>query len=477
MREPLVAWSIALLTLATLVTGVSAAANYCGGGAAGSGQGGLTCNFYASPSGSDSNAGTSASPFLTPAKLQTALRAAGSGNQVGCLKSGTYTLTSGLTFGSTDNNETWQYDPASGVNTAKIAGGGNVPVSFNGVTNWTWNGIAISGCAATCVNTPNVALDTNLVVENSDISGTSSNTGGALGSGIIDIDDCSNCTFANNYLHNGQGPGIALGAYNTGDTIAGAVVSQNVVIGVCNTLDDCGGIYVIMNGNFPTNSGATSNPLTIKNNFVQDIGFAETSGNGFRDVYLDNDSSLVTVTGNILAPQVPGARIAQSSTMFMNGGDGNIWTGNVIDNGTSNTTPALGAGFCGQGGGQTCTTPTASPNSISKNIVLMNFSGANAYAIFSFGNHQWGTGYASAPGGPSAWITISSNDYHNKAGGSEDTTGSDVNDASPNHSNPGCSGALYTFSALPSGFVDPILARVAGPPGFVIPAPIAVHSC
>jgi hypothetical protein len=48
--------------------------------------GGPNCNLYASPTGSDSNSGTSSSPFATVTKLETSLTP----GQTGCLNSGTY---------------------------------------------------------------------------------------------------------------------------------------------------------------------------------------------------------------------------------------------------------------------------------------------------------------------------------------------------------------------------------------------------
>ncbi|HEX3839840.1 MAG TPA: hypothetical protein VHU85_03505, partial [Acidimicrobiales bacterium] len=44
------------------------------------------CSLYASPSGSDANAGTLASPFLRPQKLVSSLAA----GQMGCLRQGSY---------------------------------------------------------------------------------------------------------------------------------------------------------------------------------------------------------------------------------------------------------------------------------------------------------------------------------------------------------------------------------------------------
>ncbi len=73
-------------------------------------------SIYVSPTGNDSNAGTSASPVLTLAQAQTLARAAGV-NVI--LRDGTYTLASPLAFTSADNGIAWQ---AENVGQAIISG-------------------------------------------------------------------------------------------------------------------------------------------------------------------------------------------------------------------------------------------------------------------------------------------------------------------------------------------------------------------
>lgn len=82
--------------------------------------------YYVSPTGSDSNSGLSSSaPFLTLTKAQTMMRSGST--KTALLMSGTFYLTSALSFTSSDNGETWAAAPGA---TPVISGG-------TAVTGWT----------------------------------------------------------------------------------------------------------------------------------------------------------------------------------------------------------------------------------------------------------------------------------------------------------------------------------------------------
>src|SRR6185437_13388480 len=86
-----------------------------GGGGGGAVDDRIACGFWVAPSGgNDSNPGTSARPFATLGRIQTAVRAAPAISKVACLKAGTFASTA-LTMTSADIGETWETDPASPV--------------------------------------------------------------------------------------------------------------------------------------------------------------------------------------------------------------------------------------------------------------------------------------------------------------------------------------------------------------------------
>ena len=94
-------------------------------------------DIYVSPSGSDSNAGTFGSPFLTLTKAQTAVRAAAVSSQLADITvhiaDGVYTLSSPLLFTAADSGKNGHtvYWTATGSN-ALISGGTKL-------TGWTLN--------------------------------------------------------------------------------------------------------------------------------------------------------------------------------------------------------------------------------------------------------------------------------------------------------------------------------------------------
>jgi hypothetical protein len=96
---------------------------------------GTQATFYVSPSGSDSNAGTLSSPFLTIGRAQTAVRGiSGSmtGDIVVYLRGGVYPLSTPLTFGTQDSG-------TNGYHVIYEAYNNEVPVISGGVpvTGWT----------------------------------------------------------------------------------------------------------------------------------------------------------------------------------------------------------------------------------------------------------------------------------------------------------------------------------------------------
>ena len=453
---------------------------YCGRFSTGGGGGGggvadsQPCSFFvASSGGNDANAGTSTAPFATLGKLQSVLRGAPTLSKIGCLKAGSggsYHLTSTLTFSTADNGETWQFDPASGVNTAIIDGGGSVDaVNLNGVAGLKWNGVAITNVLGHVFYGGG---GDNFTLENSELS--FNHGSGACGDGfppILCIGPGRNWKIANNYVHDTLSQGIGLFAFNGTDSIDGAVITGNVVIRACQSIADCGAIYTNMRS-----SGTNGGHVTISNNFVRDWASSAVSGTGgVRCIYLDDNSSDETVTGNICGPPTRGALNTgnnnNSGAFIVNGGTFNTFTGNLVDLGDSALIAVWGGG--GNSGNAAPGMPSANVTTFSNNIILFNFAGSL--------NDSWSgvTGFAYYQAGPASSYTIQNNAYiQYAAGGSVFTGGQVKSDSNPTTippSSAGISGYLYGIAAGSPPTVPPVsfpgdtAAAAAGPFTFVIP--------
>lgn len=431
-----------------------------------------TCFYFIAPTGSDSNNGTTRStPFLTLTKAQSSMQTAGSAAQkVACLMSGSggsYNISTPLTISTSDNGEIWQFDPNSGVNTA-VLDGGNTSHIFNlntNIQNFKINGIKMQNVSCAAIITPsNSSTGNNVIIENNDI-------GHVVQSGptcaAVVINNIKNVQYKNNYIHDTSGNGLDLRAYNAGDSIDGGLITGNVILrAISGGYTDQGSIYTNMIG-----SKNTGGHVTISNNFIRDWGSQTVSGgNGNEEgIYLDDMSSNVTVTGNIIGPPLflPTNNI---NGAFLVNDDGNASynaantiKNNIIDLGTSSEV------FVGVIGG--------SNNVLSNNLILFNFTGG-LHTFHNGGNTNAVYQYDSTTN------TIANNGYTQFAsGGSVFTNGNIISDSSPHTYTPsqlGCSGYLYTLAASSPVLAPPVALPVPaggwGPPGFVIPTSTN-HSC
>lgn len=411
-------------------------------------------------------------PFASLTKCQSAMRASGSTKSCS-VRSGTYTLTASLDFTTQDNGETWQYYPPDGFNTATIDGGSSS--STTGVDVFTTNccngnagatsnptGLHFNGLKLQNGNTHLVAMNVNnTIFENMDI-GFNHNPGAGFNGQCISFNGTNN-TFRTSYVHDCTSQGIAMYAFNASETINGSVIDRNVVLRTVQNVNDGGAIYTDMRSSVP--AGVVSN-VTISNNFVRDQGNSGVQAEG---IYLDDDSSHVTITGNIVGPPSLNLNTGVINMVQLNGGFANIYSNNIIDTGRSNI-GVNAEGPCGTGGtvdngnvvgncGRTA------PNQITGNIILSKFAGGSTITNFDCNSCE----YDQNPASSSLWLTISNNTYHNYGGGVEITNGNIISDSSPIHADPLCTGYLYNLGNLPAGFADVAAARSAGPPGFVIP--------
>jgi hypothetical protein len=422
-----------------------------GAGAPPSGPG-----FFVSPNGNDNNPGTIDAPFATLARAQQAME--NSSIKTTYIEGGTYNVTSTLTLTAADNGETWSYYAPNGVNSAVLDGGRTTDLfSIDGVSNITIDGIKMQNVNDYAIFTPSNALNNNVTIENCDI-GFNNHTGAIGGfNPIIALDNSTNTKILNNYVHDTASQGIALFAFNAGDSIDGSVISGNVVLRTVQQMNDGGGIYLNMR-----DTNVNGGHVTISNNFVEDYGGSGiTSAEG---IYLDDDASNVTVTGNVIGPGAAGT--AQPMATIINGGCNNVFSGNIIDVGKTGT--GLVAGWTEPGGGGAVSFNWTGPNVFEHNIVVSDYAGSTQTSRSGISGQE----YVQGPGYPTAFGTIADNVYFNYGGGAETTTGNIVSDSHALFEDPQLSGPTYTVAAASPTFsvinFTPIVGGW-GPYGFIIP--------
>lgn len=429
------------------------------------------CNFYVAASGgSDSNPGTQSSPFATITKLQTALQ--GASSKIGCIKAGTYAISAQLSLTSpADNGETWQFDPASGYNTAVLDGGNTLfrMVNGQGVSNVTWNGIKIDH--TTTFGIEFQGGGSNDIIENSEVADETSTASPA------DAVSCSGvpkCFILHNYVHDIAAFGIAVYAFNAGDSADGDVVDSNVCLRCDTSEADTGAIYSDMHF-----AGTAGGKVTISNNYVS--AWAGTPGNQHA-IYLDDSASNETVVGNVIAPPqgVVSGNKGGTSAIFLHNGESDTIKNNIIDVGNSGFVPAVSWGFDGTSANQAMT-----GNLFQNNILISAYTGTQSItqgqtsgAFTYVQNASTGKTFLSS------WLTISGDAYHNYSTGTINTSGNVVSDSSPNLYNStqigvSCPNGNYTIvsgstvTGAPVNF--PQIKGGWGPPGFVVN--LSSHSC
>ncbi len=451
--------AVAVTTLLLLFAGCSTTESLATGTDAG-----LTSALYVSPSGSDGNTGSLASPFATLARAQRAMQS--SSIKTTYIRAGTYRMTRSLVLTAADSGETWQYYPPDGVGTALLDGGDTVRggvISIRGGSNITIDGlkvqdfvdygISVSGGPHMEFGSPTAPASGN-TVRNCDVGFntlTSWNTGG-----ISFFDTTPNSTIKNNYVHDVTSAGISITSwFAADDSIGGSIIANNVVLRSVQRKSDGGAIYVGMHGGYQ----APPNGIQVLNNFVRDYGGPGIGGPA--GIYLDDNTNNVLVSGNIVGPATPGSGNASRPDYqpfeIHNGHDNHI-TGNIADLGST-------------GGAQIAlyfqdrdSTHGMAGNTFTGNIIVANFTGD--WHTFS------GFAYAQYHGAASDY-TIRDNHYFNYGGGPVLTHGSLASDSNPIIANPQISGSTYSIAAGSPVFSDPVkfrpIAGKWGPPGFVIP--------
>jgi hypothetical protein len=272
--------------------------------------------FYVSPTGSDSNAGTSAgAPFLTLTKCQTAMQV--SSTKTCYLMGGTYSLAAALSLTSSDNGENWLAFPGQ---TPVLDGGSSVTEAFNGngainvtvrwltVQNFTQSGISFQSCSG-------IFIDSNIV---NGITGVSGYGGINLSLG------CPNSIVTHNLVENTGYAGIFLSTSNatSGTLISGSTIAYNSVLNTMKTDSDGGGIYL-------QDQPHLSAGIVVNNNVVGSHDSSANSNSG-KGIYLDDYVSNTRITSNIVYGHGTWA-------LMMSHGGNNVTVENNIFDVTSST--------------------------------------------------------------------------------------------------------------------------------------------
>lgn len=284
--------------------------------------------FFVSPTGIDTAAGTAAAPFKTFAKAQSAMQA-GTTKTV-YIRGGIHNTNPQLLLTETDNNTSWLGYP------------GEVPIIDGNATlaspfvlqyytqNVTIDHLTIRNCVLAAIElhggggAPGCAFNkiTNNEIYNVTATITPGNAGASAA--IRCSFNAINNTIKNNYIHDVDCVGILFVAGTTSESIAGNEISYNKVMRTNRTgQNDTGGIYLLDRGHGKSN-------VVINYNYVEDTsskpfgGGAGASNDNTRGIYLDDMSSWVTVSNNIICGK-------QANAIQYHGGDNNNFSNNILD--------------------------------------------------------------------------------------------------------------------------------------------------
>lgn len=485
-------WSAIAAALAAILAG-------CGGDDTLVPNSGPMGAYYVSPTGSDSNPGTLAAPFLTLSHAQLVMEGPGNPKML-LLRAGTYPSTA-LTFTSADNGETWAYYPPDGYNSAILDGGsigmntGTNIVNINGASNITISGLTIQnfrnwgigihggpadpvgGFPTAAPTASDVTIIYNIIKNGFTDNNTSTANSGWSGGGIYASGSTTNLRILNNAVLNQYGSGIRViptdtsGTTNPNGNYNGLTISNNVCLETNQATGDNGAIYIQ-----DTNFNSTN--ITISNNFIRDYQSNPSLRNvavPLRDVaiYLDEGASNTNITGNIVAATAypiasPGASTISTTAFYMSTGHNDTWSGNIVDLGTLGVILDVNYEL------HSISDPAMSGNSITNNIFIGNWSGPQKSYGSSFGPYA----YASTPNlSLSALPTVMHNIYYNYGSGALSTTGPQFSDADPiTNIDPQVSGdvdANYALAPTSLAFSSPVnfppIIGNWGPPGYLIP--------
>lgn len=403
--------------------------------------------YYVSPSGSDSNSGTSASsPWQTIAKVNSSTFAAGSsvefqggqtfsgclvfttGNVPGSSASTPFTVTSYGTGQATikssctgDYSAAITADDVSGFtlkNIAAVNGGTTAAgvllenqTSTTAAEGMTIQNSDISGFATPtgssssfggqimvlgyAVNDNNGPLDTVQILDNK-LHGTSVTSGAGPGiDGWGDGENITNVTVAGNSVYDLGMPAKESGAGITADGWATAVISHNVVHDIGANVTSCGGTSGI--------ESYSSDKVTVRYNEVYNVQPATfTAGCDWDGIDLDGGTTNSVVQYNYTHHNAGSGLLAYTSTVA-----GKVWGPNTYRYNISENDDALKIQ-----GGLMDVVPNAPANALS--IYGNTFYDGNAQKADSMGTACFDFGYAAGTWGAGSLIEDNICDMANK---------------------------------------------------------------
>ncbi len=420
----------------------------------------VTQAFFVSPEGKDSNSGTLESPFLTFERARDTLRV--SSIKTVYIRSGLYQRTNTFFLDAKDNNQVWSIYPGDIPNTAIINGNGihdildiigGSGITINGLTiqNFSSRGIGIHGGMGMKEATPHFTVKhdiaegnkiTNNIVENGNVAFGAWDRAAIYAQGNV-----PNTYLANNVIRNSTGYGMGVWCLQTGDNTSNTQIINNVLLNVCGNVKDGGAIYI--NDRTRKVTG-----IVVKNNYIRDYGIFE---NATRAIYMDDESSNLTVEGNIISG-------SGTYPIMYHSGSNNKVTGNIIDlNDDGTKSIFLYQNDSNYG--------VMSNNVFSGNIILSKYtfySIARVYKFFDTGRQT------NKP-------DIKNNFYYNYTTGTINTGNTELADSSPITGDPEIYGWNYDIKDTSPIYKSPInfpnKSNNWGPVGYTIPTIGTAPSC
>ena len=306
--------------------------------------------YYVTKLGSDSNNGlTTAAPFLTLTKCQTAMQ---SGLKVCTIAdSGVYTLGANLALTSTDANEVWT---AGFGQSPTINGNGLYSVTANTATNvafygftftnmnagtggvaanllfgsgytFRWNTFSTTACNSYCILSG--ATTGSLIDSNTFLQVAPSTTNNALFSAFNGYSATSSTTISHNLCSGMNGACVNFNNGPSDSPMTNNTISYNLVINGTQGCVDCASFYALDN----SATGGSANNFQFLNNSVFGFGPATESNHC---IYLDQYHSGATITGNICA-QNKGSGNLPNQQILIHGGQNNHVNNNILQVGDS----------------------------------------------------------------------------------------------------------------------------------------------
>lgn len=260
--------------------------------------------WYVSPTGLDSNAGTSATaPFKTLEKARSAATASATTKTV-YLLGGVHARTGPLYLGSGADGQTWLgypgqtpiLDGGSSTVRAIVLTANNITIRWITFRNFVNETLFIGNWGTTT----GVVIDSN-TIQNALCTGWSQ--AAIFLGGVV-----TGAQITHNLVDGSEYAGIQALA-GSGNDLSGLTIAYNAVHDTCRSIADCGAIYVM-------DRAHASTDITIDHNVAGDYG---TTSNQSKGIYLDDDQSNVTATNNIIygTGQWP---------FQIHGGDHNVFT-------------------------------------------------------------------------------------------------------------------------------------------------------